>query len=132
MSAERPTKLKIDSRRDLRDGPLGEIWKNFFLPLLNKNSHNIPADEFFELIFDGRTIETARTTRKLKCPGGYLEAPFVPNFGYFDMEIAKDQRVWIRTDAFQSFTDIETEDGRVFRMSNKQFSQISHHFEREH
>lgn len=132
MSDKRgPGELKA-SREDMRNGPLGEIWNNFFSPILTRNTLELEAEEFFLLVFDGRTIETARTTRKLKCPGGYLEAPYVPNFGYYNTDIDKNTRVWIRSDVTQAFTDIETEDGRVFRMSNKQFSQISHHFQREH
>lgn len=123
------------SREDARTGPLREIWYRFFDPILNYN--NIFEGKegkmlFFDLVFGDREIWTGRTKRKVDIYGQQtnisntiLDGRDVTN------KVRKDERLWIRQDPTQMFTDVETEDGRVFRMSNKQFSEFERYIARE-
>lgn len=135
MSKRKPLRMTND-RLEKRDGVLGEIWDKFFRGIFfgNHFSKDYNSDFFHDLlekVFANRHIYTARCKKDLKALGGFVDSNSVPNFGAFDNTIRKNTRVWVRDDKYQNYVDVETEDGRVFRMSNKQYKEIRRYFTKE-
>lgn len=123
-----------ESRDDMNNGTLREIWKNFFQPII-EDGHFDDENEFRQVfidhIFGDRDIYTVRAKRKFDCPGASLDATGVDLRNTLGNTIDKDSRLWIRQDATQDFTDIEISDGRTFRVSNKQFTELERFITRE-
>lgn len=124
------------SREDLKSGPMADIWLKFFKPLIDSledaYEEKVSAPFVIDLLFSGRDIVNYRVKKDMYAVGQEVHKnPYNFSSGNEVNKIKRDSRIIIRQDITQSYTDMELEDGRVFRMSNRQFEEMSRHLSKE-
>lgn len=113
--ARRPNK-KRRRRRPIRERPeplgegsVGEIYRNFFAPLVRYKPAEKDLKAYWEELFgvDTRTIQRFRATRFFRLPGLICLAPNyrVPGYGY--RGVATGDVLWVRRDANNPGVDVE-------------------------
>jgi hypothetical protein len=127
--------VALTADRDQREkSALRDIYRMLVQPILDQRPDDYDLNDWLAAIWGNREIYTVKAKCTFECPGCFMAAPKLPVYGYRNNKIPKDTRVWIRRD--NDYTerygiDIETIDGRWFKLTTKQFQEISHYFIRE-
>jgi hypothetical protein len=135
--AKRKKQEKIlNEDRALRiDTELKDIFDILVVPAFGLRPEEIGLDVFLSSMWGNREIYSAKLKRDVRLNGTFMAAPKVAIYGTTNNHLKKDSRVWVRIDHDEPDVygvDIETEDGRWFNLTPKQFEDIESHINREH
>lgn len=102
--------MKKRDRHPLTEGSLALIYKLFFGPLIQYKPNTLSINEWLESLFDvrNREITQYKCTKPFEMPGLYCQAALVRVQGLGFRDVAKGDRLWVRTDA-RSPNEIEVE-----------------------